>query len=229
MCKIPRTYRPSFLTEAELEEALTLDDLKRHAGLSDLTKKFRKRRNQVMGPENRTAKLIDVDIDKKNDTVTFSFLTEVTDDYDPGFDYKATEPKQNFKLKPNKAELYEMQIQVVDFFQWLGTAPGELEDLTNKDIEDVFRVANIKLNCDCPSYHFQGLSHYLDVVWQAALYPQPIAPTSSAGGGWKDHHGGGEGIVCKHLSGLVSTVVPFMIPQMRQMLRKKLGLIKKRK
>jgi len=196
-------------------EELRFSDLKKSAGMSDLTKDFRKERNKVMKPENITAKFIDTKIQGKD--VMFEFLTEVTEKYPDGYKWGEVEPDSNFDIKkPNSSKTYEMNLLVLDFFEWLDTTPDKI---TNKDIEDVLEVANVKLWCNCPSFHWQGMNFIMS-TFDASIHPTEIAPKF-----WNKKHMD-DNFLCKHLGGLVNQI-KFYIPQMRMGIKAKMGLTKK--
>ena len=196
-------------------EELRFSDLKKSAGMSDLTKDFRKERNKVMKPENITAKFIDTKIQGKD--VMFEFLTEVTEKYPDGYKWGEVEPDNNFDIKkPNSSKTYEMNLLVLDFFPLLDTTPDKI---TNKDIEDVLEVANVKLWCNCPAQHWQG-NNYILSTFDASIHPTEIAPKV-----WNKKHLD-DNFLCKHLGGLVNQI-KFYIPQMRMGIKAKMGLTKK--
>lgn len=191
-------------------EELRLSDLANNSGISDLTKNFRSIRNKRLGSESRSAKLVDVKINKDEDYIDFAFITVVTPyPDDPNYTYGETDPP-DWEIEPNTGNNYEMIIRVLDFFKWLETTPDQI---TNKDIEDVIKVAYVKLSCNCPSFNWQGFDYHL-TTFDAAIYPQTIPDPV-----WGPRHNNGDSLICKHLSGLVANI-KFFIPQMRQMIKK---------
>ena len=90
-----KKYKPLF---TQYDENLRLSDLKNNAGMSDFTKGFRKERNKIMKPENKTAKLVYCEIGKKEDFVLFKFTTLSTDKYPKTHKTTATVPTRDFKL-----------------------------------------------------------------------------------------------------------------------------------
>jgi len=69
-----KKFENIFQYTGSLNEFVTLKDLKDVSTISDVTMKFRKRRNSLMGAENTQAKLIDCFVDEADDSVRFSFL-----------------------------------------------------------------------------------------------------------------------------------------------------------
>lgn len=195
-------------------EELRFSDLKKSAGMSDFTKEKRKDRNKAGQLENKTAKLIDVQINKKEDWIKFLFVTIPTDIYPPDNISQNVDPISNFKLHPT--EQYTMELKILKFFSLLDTTPNEI---TNKDLEDVLEVANVQVFCDDPSFHWQG-DNYISSMFGASVYPTSIAPKF-----WNKYHND-DNFLCKHLGGLINQIKSF-IPQMRTKIKKKLGLTKK--
>jgi hypothetical protein len=186
-------------------ENLRFSDLKKNAGMSAFTKKHKKIRNKAIGTDTATIKLIDAKIDNATDSITFYFQTGYTPIYPPDYQPGMTIPDKGFEIVPNRDDKYIMQLKVLDFFTWLDTSPDEI---TVKDIEDVFKVADVQYFCECPSFHWQG-ANYISSQFDASIYPTNIAPTQ-----WDSiHHD--DNFVCKHLSGVL-TNIEFYIPQMRQ-------------
>lgn len=201
-----------------LLENLRFTDLMKNAGMSSFTQDKRDVRNDVMPGtgESRYAKLLDVEIDEVNDNVTFTFETPVTDIYPDDYQFHMTNPDNDFVLNKNPDEIYTMQFRILRFFEWLKTTP---EDITNKDIEDVLEVADVQVWCSCPSMHWQGMNYILS-SFDASLNPTNIAPKF-----WNKYHND-DNFVCKHLGGLINSI-KFYIPQMRMMIKKRLGLTQK--
>ena len=202
-----KRYKPLFTTH--FTEELRLSDLRKDAGISALTKQFKKIRTKQIGAESRNAKLVDVKVNREDDYVEFAFITIVTPyPNDKDHKYGETDPP-DWDIDPNASKKYEMVIRVLDFFKWIDTTPNEI---VNKDIEDALNVANIQLSCNCPSFNWQGFAHKL-TGFDASIYPQTIADPI-----WSLRHND-DGLICKHLQGLLNSI-KFYIPQMRQTLVK---------
>jgi hypothetical protein len=167
---------------------------------------------QGHGPENRLAKLIDVQIDPDKGWVTFGFLTPATEH--PHRDSKGeTDPTQDFAIKKNTSRTYEMYIRILDFFPWLFTHPDKMQ-ITGKDVQDVLEVADVQLFSTSPSFHWQGANANLSAI-NASIYPTTIEPRVW-GPRW-----GGVYLLDKHLAGLLKSISFFLIP-MGRMLTKRL-------
>jgi hypothetical protein len=201
-----------------LFEEIRLSDLKGSAGMSDFTRSFRSERNQLMKgtSEAQNAKLVDSKINISQDHVTFIFKTARTPKYGDENEIAPITTGSNFKIVDDGPQ-YTMSIRILDFLEWLDTTP---EKITNKDLEDVIRVANVQVHCDCASQHWQGNNYNLS-MFDGSLYPTNIAPTH-----WDKYHKD-DNLVCKHLGGLINSI-GFFIPQMRMSIKKKLGLTKRR-
>jgi hypothetical protein len=203
----------------KLEENLRFSDLYK-SGLSDLTNEFKKVRTKALGSESKNAKLVGLKVNRKSGWVQFNFVTRKTPYEDENHKYTRTIPEVGFKLVPDETNYYELKIRVLDFFKWLKTTPEtssrDLSAVTDKDIEDVLKVADIKVFCDCPSFHWQGFNYHLS-TFNASIFPTKIKDKS-----WGKRHNNGDSLICKHLQGLLNNI-HFYIPQMRQAVKKYLG------
>jgi len=214
-----KKFESTIQFNSNLLEFVTLADLKDVGTISDFTMGFRKHRTALMGSENTQVKLIDCFISEADDSVTFSFLTTVTpypDDLD--HDYQVANPDDNWALSHNGAEVYELQIKILEFHQWLDTF-GESK-ITGKDIKDILEVSNIQVSSTSPSFNWQGFAWNLTQI-DGSIYPQTIKPKQ-----WDKIHG--DAFLDKHLYGLLRQI-SFWNNPMASMLTKKLkdkGLIK---
>lgn len=200
-----------------LQEYLTLSNLKASDVVSSFTKATRAQRNIAVGSENRTAKLLDVNIDTIQDHVTFIFKTTATlPIYPEDAVFKKTDIT-NFSLKRNPDKEYELYIRVLDFFKWLKGTKPDAEEITVKDIKDVLSVNNIQIFSTDPSYHWQGGNWFMSQL-DASIYPTDIAPQH-----WNSAtlHGDDPVITSKHLVGLIRQMGFFHNP-MASMLNKRL-------
>lgn len=206
-----------------LKEALTIADLADPEAMSGLTRKFRKERTSIMKGENVTAKLADVFVEEGKGTVVFAFLTEATEKYAPEHEYQEVDPN-NLSLRRNTSKVYEVTIEVEDFFEWLGTYPDK-DSITREDIKEILDVSNVRVFSTSPSLHFQGMNFNLSQM-DASRYPTNISPDE-----WGPRHGGtGNYFVDKHMYGIIRQIVNrgFFLQQMASSLTSKLkqrGLI----
>jgi len=199
------------------KENLKLSDLMKSASMSDFTKKFAKETNTLMGNATRRAKLVKMKANRKKDYITFIWLTERTPKYKDNFHVMAANPEKNFELE--KDNLYTIQIRFLDFFKLLDTRPDK-NDITNKDIEDVLNNADIQVYSDVPAFHWQGCNYNMS-LFDAAIYPTTISPKY-----WNNFHNENQ-FLDKHSAGIVSQI-KFFLPQARQIIKKYMGLTKKR-
>jgi len=186
---------------SSLVESITLADLKNTA--SDLTKKFMKIRNKSTGTENRLTKLIQVVY--QGDNLRFSFLTVPTNDNgskEVKRDIYNTDPRTG-KLVIDKSKTYEMELEILDFKQWLDTYPKDYK-ITAKDIKEILEIAYVKVWSNDPSFTWQGVAFRLTQL-DGAIYPVDI-PDSV----WRDKHG--DSFVTKHLAGLINGIGFWYIP-----------------
>ena len=215
-----------------LLEFVTLYDLADKSNMSDFTSTWRKDRSRVMGAENTTAKLIDCFIDEADKSVTFGFLTESTElgDKEPSqtinSDYRfynsdkmETDPN-NFNLKRNRSNTYELQIKILNFMEWLDVFEGE--EIGPKEMKEILEVSNVQVFSTSPSFHWQGMNFNLSQL-DGSIYPTDISNPV-----WGPRHGDSSGyFLDKHLYGLLRQI-KFWINPMASMLNKKLksrGLI----
>jgi hypothetical protein len=210
-------------TKTNLEE-ITLSALKNPASTSALTKgKELDRRRIMRGGENIIAKLLDVEVNRSEDWVTFKFLTEATKPdpatLRPGVPPPGkgeVDPSSGMAIKPNPSKLYEIDIRILKFFSWVGTKP-EGEPIRSADIKEVLRIADVQLWSNSPSFWWQGMAYMLTQV-DASIHPCNIAPQT-----WNAAHLHGDTyFLDKHTDGLLKQI-NFFIPQMASMLAKRLG------
>jgi hypothetical protein len=197
----------------ELSE-ITLFNLKARDAVSDLTQQHRQKRIQVMPKrENNLIQLIDVEINREEDWVTFKFLVEATEDPTAPED-KGELDQTSSDIKPNPSKLYEMHLKVLKFFEWLATDPDGT--FTAEAVRDVLKVADIKIWSSDPSFWWQGMAYNLTQI-DASIVPCDIAPKF-----WNGINYHGETyFLTKHLAGLFTNIA-FWIPPMASMLNKRL-------
>jgi hypothetical protein len=199
-----------------LEEGLRLSDLMKSASMSSLTKKFNKETNKLMGNPTNHTKLVKMKVNKNEDYITFFFLTERTPKYKDNFHTKVVDPNSMELVDDN---LYTIEIRILDFFKLLDTRPNR-DEITNKDIEDVLMAAEIKVWDDTPAFQYQGMNYNM-TMFDAAIYPETRPPKK-----WNKYHNENQ-LLSKHSAGVINSI-KFYIPQMRQMIKKFLGITKKK-
>jgi hypothetical protein len=221
-----------FLGKGFLKEFVTLDDLNDTDTISDFTSTWRKDRSRVMGQENITAKLVDCVVDEADKSVTFQFLTTATelgnkapnDNIDSDYRFysgpKGEVDPETFNITRNRSRTYEMQIKVLEFFDWLDVFEGE--KIGRKEINEILEVSNIQVFSTAPSFHYQGMNYNLSQL-DGSIYPTTISNPI-----WGPRHGDPDGyFLDKHLYGLMRQI-KFFHQQMGSMLTGKLknrGLI----
>lgn len=199
-----------------LKEFVTMADLMKSQGMSDFTKKTRKKRNSVLRTENQLAKLVDLDINKKENYITFKWITDATTPlYPDDYKFKNTKPKQDFKLVNDPSKTYTLEIRILDFFSWLDVFEGQ--EITEKEIKEIFNVSNVQVFSDDPSYHWQGINWWMSQL-NGSIYPTNIKPKR-----WNapNLHGEDNAFLSKHLGGLINGI-KFWYNPMASMLNKKL-------
>ena len=193
-------------------ENIRFSDLMNMASLSDFTRDYNKETNKLMGNPTNHTKLRGMKINKEEGYVTFVWKTKRTPKYKKGTPMKAVDPL-TLELKP--ARLYTIEIRILKFFEWLNTAPDKI---TNKDIEDVLKVADIQIWDSTPMWQFQGGNYNLS-LFNGSIRPETRSPevwnnlVSKYG---KTHNE--NQFLSKHSAGVVNSI-KFYIPQMRQMIK----------
>ena len=197
-----------------LNEYLQLADLMKNQGMSDFTKKFRKIRTKVMGTENRVSKLVDCEINKDQNYVTFKWITDATTGYPKDYKYKEVDPN-NLGLIDDPSKVYEMDIKILQFFDWLDVFEGQ--EITEKELKEIFKVSNIQIWSSDPSFQYQGMNWWSSQL-DASIYPTDIKPKR-----WNlpDRHGDDNAFIGKHLTGLINGIA-FWLSPMASTLNKKL-------
>lgn len=216
-----------------LKEYITLADLKDKGNISDFSMKWRKDRNRIMKGENITAKLIDCVVDEADKSVTFQFLTKATelgnkepnDNIDSDYRFYTepkgkTDPPNTWNIKKNRSKTYEIQIKILNFFDWLDVFEGE--KIGRKEINEILEVSNIQISSTAPSFYWQGMAWYLTQI-DASIYPVNIKPQF-----WnKPQYHGDNYFTDKHTYGILRQI-SFFTQQMGSKLTGKLqkrGLI----
>ena len=202
----------------KFSEALRLSDLMKDAGVSAITKQFKRRRTGLIGAESKNAKLIDCEIDETAGHITFVWLTIVTPDYELYGDnpqYGEVNIEGNKNIRKNRSKTYELKIRILGFFDWLDTYPDK-DNITANDIKDIFDVSDIQVSSNDPSYQYQGFNWKISSVFDGSIYPTSIPDPI-----WGPRHND-DGLVSKHLSGLIAGIKFWQNP-MASMLTKKLN------
>jgi hypothetical protein len=206
---VPRFY-------GNLNEFMTLSNLKSADSASAFTQRTRKQRNQAVGTENKTSKLVDLSIDTVEDHVTFVFKTTATTPiYAPSAEFGKVDPN-DLQIKKNPDKSYELYVRILDFFEWLDAQQIDDRTLTSKDIKEILEVSNVQLFSTSPSFQYQSMNFNMSQV-DASIYPTNIAPKV-----WDSPHLHGENaFLDKHLYGLINQIGFFANP-MASMLTKRL-------
>jgi len=211
-------YKRHFEDIINFSEEIRLSDLKKSAGMSNFTKKFAKETNRLMGNPTNHSKLVDMKVNKSQDYITFTWVTERTPKYEDNFNMEVVNPKT---WKFHKDNLYTIQIRILDFFKLLKTMPKYRKNkITKQDIKDVLEVADVKIWSDVPAFHWQGANYNLS-MFDGSIYPTSIAPEH-----WDKYHNSDQ-LLDKHSAGIINSIA-FYIPQMTQSIRKFMGLTNKK-
>jgi hypothetical protein len=184
-------------TTIKLDEELRLSDFKKHAGISDFTKKWKNIRLKKKGAANVSARLIKMKVNKKKDYITFIFYSAPT----YTLTGKVTNPNNDMKFKTKEKPWYTQEIRILDFWKWARTTPNyqSAKKLSIEDLKEIFKVANIQVWCNDPSYHWQGMN-YISSMFDASVYPTDIYPKY-----WTSFHND-DNFLCKHLDLLLSSI-----------------------
>jgi len=217
-------------------QELTISDFRDEGNVSAFTTAWRTDRSRVMGGgATRNTKLLDCVVDVNKKTVQFQFLTEATElnGKKPskviGSSYKfyggdkAEIDPSSKKLKRNPSKSYELWLQFDDIIGsngWLSTFTGD--QITKKEMMDIIETSEaVKVWSSSPSFLLQGFAYWTYQV-DGGIVPEDRKPQR-----WDKYHGDGDAFLDKHLASLFRSI-RFFIPQMAQMLNKKLkdrGLI----
>ena len=164
-------------------------------------------------------------LDEAGKSVTFQFLAEATElngkKPDPNNDLNSkyssytggkgeVNPK-TFKISKNSGKVYELQIKILNFWEWLDVFEGE--EITSKELKDILKVSDVQVFSTSPSFHWTSPNYFLSQL-DGSIYPTDIAPKV-----WDKIRG--ESFLDKHLAQLFSSI-DFFIPQMAQKLNSKL-------
>lgn len=186
-----------------MSEELFLKDFKKHAGTSDFTKDWIEIRRKIRGAGNKSAKFHSIKINRRKDYIDIIFKSIPT--------YSGKERSVNVSSMTlnGNVKAYTQTIRVLDFFKYAETKPNYNEaELTNKEVKEVLNVCPVKVECNCGSFTFQGLSFYLTQL-DGAIIDNNITPEV-----WNKYHDrkGDLGIICKHLSMIFNSIDFFLNP-----------------
>lgn len=200
--------KESINTEKPLYEWLTFQNLNTKDAISSVTTRSRNLRNQLIKPENFTAKLTDCEYNHTKDWVTFEFTTTATiPEYPKNYIFNKTDSSDKFALIQNPDKKYNVYIRILDFMKWLkGARPDRLdnEPITWKEIKDVLDVAYVQVHCTCPSDWWQGIN-YNRTQLDGSIFPCDIKPKV-----WNAKHlHNEEGFLCKHAYGIIRSIAFF--------------------
>jgi hypothetical protein len=198
----------------KLLEDVYFKDLMQNKGLSNFTKKYKKETDSLMGSASKHSKLVQAKINKEKDFITFIFLTERTPKYKDNFNLQSV-TSSNFKLHSDN--LYTVEIRLLHVFEQLKNIPSE--KINNKTIEDLLFNSQIQIWSDNPSFQYQGMNYNMTQL-DGSIHPENRSPKH-----WNNYHHG-EQFLDKHSQGIINSI-KFYIPQMRQILKKYLGMTKK--
>lgn len=139
--------------------------------MSAITRKYAKKRKAILGQE----KLILSSF--KNNILTIKVFPTNGGKVRVIFDGGKRESTSSY---------YLVKIYFIDFEKWVPN-PKELDE---KEFRQILRVCDIKLNCTCAAFHYQGFRYKLSQL-KSALFPTTIADPH-----WDKYHKGG--LICKH-------------------------------
>lgn len=203
-------------------EEITLFDLFDKDNIAPSTMAYRKERNKIMGAENTIAKLLDIFLNEADNSATIVFSTQATvlssseqntfagkGVYDRA---KKRVSPLNLNLLKNPEKKYEIQIKILEFFDWLDVFDGE--KVTRKEIKEILEVSDVQVFSTSPSFQYQGYNYFCSEI-SASAYKTGIKPQV-----W-DKRLGGEYFLDKHLYGLIRNM-KFWYNPIASMLTKKL-------
>lgn len=165
----------------------SIDDFRKY--ISPKTIHFQKQRQSIKGKEIKIAKIVSFDFD----TNTLTIKTEPTYDFDVW-----TLPDGKTGDNGVKDKEYTIQIELVDFDKW---KDSEWNTMKLSEFKEILKLVDIKLNCSCYSFFFQGHRYELSSL-DSAIYPYD-GPDS---GLWRKQRHENKAGLCKHLA----AVMPFL-------------------
>lgn len=192
----------------KLDEGLRLSDLRKHAGISKFTNKWRVDRQKKKGSGAKSVKIIGMKVNKKKDYITFVFKSKPT--------YNSLMPAVAFpdKEKQKNVRAYTQEIRILDFFKWAQTKPNyKQSELTPQEVKEILQIADIQVACNCMSFQFQGMN-YIVSLFDASIYPETRPPQR-----WNKYHND-DNFLCKHLDILLSQGMNIYINNMTLMINK---------
>ena len=135
--------------------------------------KFYKQRTSLQGLGTSTLKLIASNLNDKGEA-EFLFRSYATVTNNDKF---KVDVNKDFKLIPNYQHEYDVELKICDFWDKIENLDlQDKNDFTKKDMVALIDLSeNIKLFCDCPSFHWMGSNYNLSVN-SASLHPTTIAP-----------------------------------------------------
>lgn len=189
------------LSEEELQELnhgsllkeFSIDQWSKH--ISGVTRYYKNERNGILGQEKKVAKIFDYDPDT-------DILTLKTN---PTY-FSSTQGYNNKTNSWKRLRSYTVKIQFTDFKKYTKQASEKQKrtiniwNLSPSTFRKILKVANIKVDCNCASFNWQG-KRYRATKVDSAIYPQSISDPI-----WRKVHGGSD-YLCKHLAGIVPIVL----------------------
>lgn len=163
-----------------LYKEFTINDIK--GQLSPIIKNTYSKRKKIKGSRGRASQFIEFDTKKG----IAKFLVEPTNK-------SATQVVDlNGNLRPDT--VYETSIEFVDYDKWV----DDPKNLTLDEWKQILTVADVKIHCNCGSFHWTGLRYQWSEL-DSAIYPLHIADPV-----WRKRHTeGGVPSLCKHLEEVI--------------------------
>ncbi|MDC7242437.1 MAG: hypothetical protein PQJ44_00270 [Sphaerochaetaceae bacterium] len=204
---------------------LTVYDLKNQGDtLTTQQLSWKQDRDKIMGKGVNLLKLIDTFINEADNSVTFAFITPSTEykdidslNHDPDIYNKPK--KRVLPLSPGKRPLignsekkYEIQLKILDFFDWLNVFEGE--EVNKKDLKELLQVADIALWNTAPFFYWGGVAYNLSQL-DACVIDVSI-PNNT----WKKRMDGQDYFSDKHIALLLKQIDFLLNPMASQLTRK---------
>lgn len=153
--------------------------------LSPVIKRTYGDRKRKKGAGGRASQLADFDVK----TGTAKFLVEPTN----SFSTKVADLNGNLRA----ASAYEADIQFVDFDKWV----DDWKTITLDEWKDILTVADVRLHCNCGSFHWTGIRYQWSEL-DSAIHPINIPDPH-----WrKIHTDSGVPTLCKHLEEVIKKI-----------------------
>lgn len=207
------TETPSRFVEAVLNELplkeFNIGQWSKH--ISQFTDRHKGIRKKEIGEERKVARIVKYDY--KRNIVMFKTI--------PTF-FIPNEGYDNKKNTDRSYREYPVMIEFTNINEYLKKARERsgrtinVWNLSETTFRRLIKASNIKINCNCKSYNFQG-KRYRATQVDSSIYPQTIPDPY-----WRQFHGASD-YLCKHLASIIPLIEKNSAKILKFIQREKLG------